>query len=530
MNATVAVTTMFYLAITAALGYLGYRQTSSAKDYLLAGRKVHPVIMAVSYGSTFISTAAIVGFGGAAAVFGMGILWLTVLNIFLGIFIAFIVFGKRTRGMGHKLDAHTFPEFLGRRFDSTFLQVAAAAVIFIAMPLYAGAVMLGGVSFLTVALGLSQNMALLTIVLIVGLYVMFGGMKGVLYTDAFQGGIMVVGMVILLWFAYSGLGGVVTAHEQLTAMADKVPAAFTGKGHRGWTAMPELFSPLWWTLISTVVLGVGIGVLAQPQLVVRFMTVKSDRELNRGVVIGGLFIMLMTGVAFVVGALSNVYFFSSAGKIAVAAAGSPDNVIPLFIKQNLPEWFTAVFMITLLSAAMSTMSSQFHTMGSAVGHDILEKGLGRKSARPIRVVRIAMLAGILITTLTAHYLPAFFKSGATIIVNGTALFFGLCAGAFLAIYALGLFWKGITRAGAVSGFISGLLVSLFVLFFVFEKVAKPLGLCEALFGVPTLGAGTPLGNIDPLVFAVPVSLLFAVVVSLFTPRLGDAHLAACFPD
>ena len=150
--------------------------------------------------------------------------------------------------------------------------------------------MLGGVSFLTVALGLSQNMALLIIVLIVGAYVMMGGMKGVMYTDAFQGGIMVLGMVILLWVTYSGLGGIVPAHEQLTAIADKVPAAMVAKGHRGWTAMPELMSPLWWTLISTVVLGVGIGVLAQPQLVVRFMTVKSDRELNRGVVIGGVFL------------------------------------------------------------------------------------------------------------------------------------------------------------------------------------------------------------------------------------------------
>ena len=61
-------------------------------------------------------------------------------------------------------------------------------------------------------------------------------------------------------------------------------------------------------------------------------------------------------------------------------------------------------------------------------------------------------------------------------------------------------------------------------------MAKPLGLCETLFGVPTLGAGTPLGNIDPLIFAVPVSLLFAVAVSLFTSRLDDAHLAACFPE
>lgn len=529
MNTTVVVTTLIYLAITAGLGYLGYLQTTSAKDYLLAGRKVHPVIMAISYGSTFISTAAIVGFGGAAAVFGMGILWLTVLNIFLGIFIAFVVFGKRTRGMGHRLDAHTFPEFLGKRFESKFLQVASAALIFVAMPLYAGAVMLGGVSFLTVALGLSQSAALLTIVLIVGAYVMMGGMKGVMYTDAFQGGIMVVGMVVLLWFTYSALGGVVPAHEQLTALTDKVPPALVARGHRGWTSMPELFSPLWWTLISTVVMGVGIGVLAQPQLVVRFMTVKSDRELNRGVIIGALFIMLMTGVAFVVGALSNVFFVASAGKIAVAAAASPDNVIPLYIKQNMPEWYTAVFMITLLAAAMSTMSSQFHTMGSAIGHDIMEKGMGMKAAKPVRVMRIAMLAAILFTTLTAYYLPGFFKDGATIIVNGTALFFGLCAGSFLAIYALGLYWQGLTRAGAISGFLSGLAVSLFVLFFVFEKVSAPLGLAKLVFGVTSLAAATPLKDVDPLIFAVPVSLLFTLLVSCVTKKPDAAHLSVCFP-
>lgn len=528
MNSTVVITTLIYLAITAGLGYLGYTQTKSAKDYLLAGSKVHPVIMAISYGSTFISTAAIVGFGGAAAVFGMGVLWLTVLNIFLGIFIAFVVFGKRTRSMGHKLKAHTFPEFLARRYASKFLQVAAASVIFIAMPLYAGAVMLGGVSFLTVALGLSQNMALLIIVLIVGAYVMMGGMKGVMYTDAFQGGIMVLGMVILLWVTYSGLGGIVPAHEQLTAIADKVPAAMVAKGHRGWTAMPELMSPLWWTLISTVVLGVGIGVLAQPQLVVRFMTVKSDRELNRGVVIGGVFIMLMTGVAFVVGALSNVFFLNATGKIAIAAAGAPDNVIPLFIKENMPEWYTAVFMITLLAAAMSTMSSQFHTMGSAIGHDIMDKGMGMKAKDPVRVMRLAMVVAILISTLIAYLLPSFFKDGATIIVNGTSLFFGLCAGSFLAIYALGLFWKGVSKAGAHAGFISGLVVSMIILFFVFEKVSKPLGICNAFFGVPSLGTGTPLKDIDPLVFAVPVSLLFTVVVSFFSKKPDAEHLATCF--
>jgi SSS family solute:Na+ symporter len=141
-----------------------------------------------------------------------------------------------------------------------------------------------------------------------------------------------------------------------------------------------------------------------------------------------------------------------------------------------------------------------------------------------------MLVAILITTLTAYYLPSFFKDGATIIVNGTSLFFGICAGSFLAIYGLGLYWKGLTKAGAISGFLSGLLVSLIVLFFVFEKVSKPLGLSTLFFGVPSLAAGTPLKDVDPLVFAVPVSLLFTIVVSFFSKKPDATHLAACFPD
>ena len=82
-----------YLAIIAYLGWLGYRHTRSTADYLVAGRKVHPFIMAMSYGATFISTSAIVGFGGVAAMFGMSLLWLTFANIFVGIFIAFMFLG-----------------------------------------------------------------------------------------------------------------------------------------------------------------------------------------------------------------------------------------------------------------------------------------------------------------------------------------------------------------------------------------------------------------------------------------------------
>src|SRR5512133_367865 len=122
---------LLYVFATAYLGYLGYRGTRTTSDYLVAGRKAHPMVMALSYGATFISTSAIVGFGGVAANLGMGLLWLTVLNIFVGIFIAFVFLGNPTRRMGHHLDAHTFPEPMGKRYNSRFLQVACALIIFV---------------------------------------------------------------------------------------------------------------------------------------------------------------------------------------------------------------------------------------------------------------------------------------------------------------------------------------------------------------------------------------------------------------
>ncbi len=126
---TFTVVTGVYLAILVALGYLGYKRTKGADDFMLAGRKVHPALIALSYGATFISTAAIIGFGGVAAQLGMGLMWLVFMNIALGIFIAFIVFGKRTRAVGSRLQARTFPDLLGKVYNSKFLRYASALVI-----------------------------------------------------------------------------------------------------------------------------------------------------------------------------------------------------------------------------------------------------------------------------------------------------------------------------------------------------------------------------------------------------------------
>jgi len=516
-----------YLFVIAYLGYYGYRRTKNTLDYLVAGRSVHPFIMAVSYGATFISTSAIVGFGGAAAFFGMGLLWLTFLNIAVGIIIAFLVFGKRTRKMGHNLDAHTFPELLGKRFRSSFIQGFSGLVIFVFMPLYAAAVLIGAARFIeTTFAAVDYNIALLIYTLIICAYVLAGGLKAVMYTDALQGSIMFIGMATLLIFTYAKLGGPVAAHQALAGLVDKVPQKLVGLGHLGWTRMPALGSSLWWNLVSTIVMGVGIGVLAQPQLAVRFMTVKSAKEINRAVAVGGLFILCMTGVAFVVGALSNVYFVAHPqfGKISLAVAeGNIDKIIPTYINSAMPVWFVYLFMLTLLSAAMSTSSSQFHAMGAAIGRDVFERIIfkGKHTPYSVAITRFGILAGVVVTVVLGYRLPG------SIIAIATAIFFGLCASTFLPAYAGALFWKGITKAGAIASMFTGFLGTCLWLLFVHQKESEALGLCNLLFGKPTL-ANFPWTVVDPIVVMLPLSCVVMVLVSLMTKKVPGEHINKCF--
>jgi solute:Na+ symporter, SSS family len=497
-------------------------------DYLVAGRSAHPVVMALSYGATFISTSAIVGFGGAAALYGMGLLWLTFLNIFVGIIIAFIIFGKRTRKIGHNLDVHTFPELLGKRFKSTFVQGFGGLVIFVFMPLYSAAVLIGAARFIETTFPnvINFNVAILIYSLIITAYVLAGGLKGVMYTDALQGTIMFIGMAILLVFTYTKLGGVVTAHQALAAIADKVPQNLVSAGHLGWTRMPALGSKLWWSLVSTIVMGVGVGVLTQPQLAVRFMTVKSNKELNRGVVVGGIFILMMTGVAFGVGALSNVYFLNNPqyGQISLAVAkGNIDKIIPTYINSAMPVWFVYVFMLTLLSAAMSTSSSQFHALGTAIGRDFFEKCLlaGKNFKYTVGVTRIGIVIGVVATVILGFRLPD------SIIALATAIFFGLCASTFLPAYIGALFWKGMTRSAAIASMLVGFTGTAFWLLFIHEKESAALGLCKFIFGKPTL-AQYPWTVVDPIVAILPVSLITAFAISFFTKKLPKEHLDNCF--
>jgi SSS family solute:Na+ symporter len=520
---------VLYLGVVGYLGFLGFKNTKTTKDYLIGGRKIHPAIMALSYGATFISTSAIVGFGGAAGVFGFSLLWLTFLNIFLGVFIAFVVFGKRTRKMGHNMEAHTFPEFLGKRYNSKFIQKFAGIVIFLFMPVYTSAVMIGASKFIEGSLNVDYNVALFVFAIIVAAYVFFGGLKGVMYSDAFQGTIMFVGMSILVVAIYSKLGGVTAAHQKLTdlfsnpAIAEQIKG-LQGGGFQGWTAMPKTFSVYWWTVVSSIVMGVGIGVLAQPQLAVRFMTVRSDRELNRAIPIGGIFILMMTGVAFLIGALSNVLFFQAEGKIAVVAAGGTDGIIPLFLNNFMPEWFVSVFLVVLLAAGMSTISSQLHAIGTAVGRDLFNTE-GKDERKGMLISRLGVLVAIVVTIFLSYWLPTVWNDAIAI---STGLFFGLCGAAFLPMYFGALFSKKISKVAAISGMLSGFTVSLLWMMFVHTKESVVLKVSQLIFGKPAIVEGI-INYVDPIIISLTVSIIVTIVVSAATKhKFADKHIDTCF--
>lgn len=508
---TFAIITLIYLAITMALGYLGYKHTKEAEDYMVAGRKIHPVVLALSYGATFISTSAIVGFGGVAGQLGMGVLWLTVLNIGIGILLAFVIFGKKTREIGNKCKAVTFPDLMGKCYKSAFMQYVTGAIIVVAMPLYTAAILIGGARFIEETLKVDYNVALLGFAVIVAIYVVAGGLIAVMYTDALQGTIMLIGMTILLVLTYVALGGITAAHSALTSMANLVPPALAAGGHTGWTSMPTLGSPIWLTLVTTIVLGVGIGVLAQPQLIVRFMTVRDTRSLNRAVFVGGPFILMMTGVAFTVGALTNVYFYQHSNMIALeAAGGNVDKIIPLFINAAMPDAFVVIFLLALLAAAMSTLSSLFHTMGTAVGYDIWTHTKDRKPSLGASQKGIILM--IVISVLLAYVMPG------SIIARATAMFMGLCAAAFLPAFAHALYSKAPSARAAKASLVVGAVAWFLWAAFIHKAISNDLLISKLLLGGP-LPLGMPWPTVDPIVISLPISTLVLIAVLLVERHL-----------
>lgn len=496
------------------LGYLGYRQTKTAEDYFVAGRKMGAVLIAFSYGATFISAVALIGFSGIASVYGLSILWLAFLNIFVGIFIAFVVYGLRTRKMGLSLKAMTLPELLGNRFNSVKLQQVSGLIIGIFMVAYTSAVFLAIASLFQVTFAIPYWLCVVIFTLIVGIYLIVGGSYAVMWTHAVQAIVMLVGMIILTVGVYVMLGGIGPAHEAAATLTPEMlksigsPAAT--QAPNGLTSMPPFLS-MPFMMVLTLIFGVGIGVLAQPQLIMRYLSAKNDKALRLAVPYGGLFILLMTFTAFSIGPLCNVLMYRNnitypTKEVAGIITANPDAVVPTIINQLFPSWFIIIFLFAILAAAMSTAAALFHTAGAAIGRDVYEKSTKKQFSpeKSIFITRIATIV-IVIATLIISLNPL------DVVAYMTAFFFGLMACTFLAPYTLMLYWKRTNRMGVWIGMLGGFLFTMVWYILIYFKTAPKI------IGSPLIG-NYLINMLDPIFIGLPLSFLLTILFSILNKQ------------
>ena len=196
-------------------------------------------------------------------------------------------------------------------------------------------------------------------------------------------------------------------------------------------------------------------------------------------------------------------------------------IIPMFIREALPPVVLYLFSLTMLSAAMSTLSSLFHVAGSSLGNDICGE-FCKTPERSMTVSRCGVTVGILLSVFFAIILPP------GVVARGTSIFFGICAAAFLPAYAASLYWKRATAAGVWAGMVAGTFSSVFGLLFLHRKESALLGVCRFIFGKDVLIQSHPWPVVDPFVYSLPLSIMALVVVSLLTSPPEKSHVDKLF--
>ena len=533
------VLTAVFIIVTLFLGWYGYRNTSNNQDFLLGRNKASPLIIALSYGATFLSASAVIGFGGQTAVHGMSLMWLCFLNLFAGLVVAFLLFGRRTRRIGRKLGAATFSDFLGKVYGSKGIRTFTAILILVMMPIYAAAVLKGGVNSLAVITGLTDyyNYILIGLSIVVAVYVVYGGIIAVMYNDALQAAIMFIGMLVILLVTWSYTGGITAGNEAMTSLWEQRLGDITGlgvaDGFNGWTETSTFGSREWLTVVTTFIMGVGIGALTQPQLIVRYMSAKSDRDLDKSLLIGSVFIFVVVGAAYTVGPLTNVFFSDTHGMLAFEYMSSmglgTDFIIPQFILEifediTFGEVFISLFLLSLICASISTISALMHTIGVAGGYDLYSVFKSRKTrentdVQSMNLNRLFIVVFMVLVVVYCYMMPK------DIIAKATSIFMGITAAALLPAYCHSLYSKNPNRSAAVASIAVGSITYLFSALFLNAGMSIFLPICKIITGNAVLFPNTTLAFIDPLIISLPLSILTMAIMIMVKKKVPNTTTA-----
>lgn len=426
-----------YITMIIIISAISRRKISDANAYLLGGRSIPPWMSAFSYGTAYFSSVLFIGYAGKIGWnFGLSALWICIGNTVIGTYFAWEVLGKKTREMTNRLKASTMPEFLSIRYDSKNIKVLSAIIIFVFLLPYAAGVYKGLGFLFEQIFGIPQETIYMIMLILTAFYLFVGGFMATTLADFFQGIIMIMGAILLLFYVTKSneVNGFIGVYENLKALPDIGTKLVSPIG-------PPGFLPIFSLVILT-----SFGSWGMPQMVHKFYTIKNENSIKTAKWVSTCFALLLTFSAYFTGAISRLI-------LSNVKPESYDMIMPMVFDKTLPVIVSAVLLVLVLSASMSTLASIVLAASSAVAVDLA------KSIKPSMKDKDTMLLLriLCVVFVIGSYLLA--NSGSSVL-NLAAISWGAVSGSLLAPYLYGLFWKKANKAGAFAGMITALLVEI----------------------------------------------------------------------
>jgi len=485
-----------YVGILFLIGILASRRIKSMSDYYVGGKNMGFWAVAFSARATGESGWLLIGLTGMGAMAGYSGYWV-VAGELLGVFLSWQFMAKRFKRRSDKFGAITIPDYLQSHFKSTThtLRVIAASVLVIFVVIYvASQIDVTGKAFHSM-LGIDYRLGALIGFVIVLVYIFIGGFVAAVWSDLFQGLLMFFGLILLpivVWFSMDHGTGVT---DGLNAI-DPTLTQVMGRSDDGWM---NLFTILGFSMI-------GLGFLGAPQVYVRFMSIKNEKEIDKGKWVAVVFTLLTDAAAVTIGILARIYFTTEGQDPEAVLGTGGEDVLSMITESFLPTILVAIFVAIVLSAIMSTIDSLLILASSAITRDFYQKifrpNLKDKNLTDISrmstiIMAVSALAIAIIMNIVSPDRQIFW-----VMIFGWS---GIAA-TFCPVIILTVFWKGYSEKGAIASMISGFLSVIFFKFVVQEMDS----------------VGAYFVELDVLAPSFAVAMIIGAVVSYIYPPRPEA--------
>lgn len=487
---------VIFFGIMIGVGLYCRKHATDVNGFVLGGRSVGPWLTAFAFGTSYFSAVVFVGYAGQFGwKYGIAATWAGIGNALIGSLMAWAVLGRRTRVMSQHLNSATMPQFFESRFNSKALKIAASVIIFIFLIPYTASLYNGLSRLFGMAFDIDYSVCVIVMALLTAVYVIIGGYMATAINDFIQGIIMLVGIVAVIAAVLNTKGGFAEALNGLGQITDPAVSDIPG-------AFSSFFGPDPVNLLGVVLL-TSLGTWGLPQMVQKFYAIKNEKAINKGMIISTVFALVVAGGCYFLGGFGRLF----SDQIDIATGGY-DSIIPTMLSQLSP-FLIAVLVVLVLSASMSTLSSLVLASSSTLTLDFIKgtvvKELSPKKQLFIMRIFIAIFIAVSVVIAIIQY-----KSNVTFIAQLMGVSWGALAGAFLAPFLYGLYWK---RATKISVWCSFLFSTVVMLSNIFLPEAFP-----ALLRSP-INAG---------VFCMLAGLIIVPAVSLITRPPEKEHIEQVF--